>query len=40
MVKYLRENPESEVHFKGIGLLLYHMANEDIYDPMVIKRFE
>lgn len=40
MVKSLRENPEADVHFKGIGLLMYHMANEDILDPVLLKRFE
>ncbi len=40
MVKEIRDNPEAEVHFKGIGLLLYHTGKQSIYDPLLIRRFE
>ena len=40
MVKVMRSNLEAEIHFKGIGLLLYHMSKKGIHDATIIKRFE
>jgi hypothetical protein len=40
MVKFIRLNPEADIHFKGIGMVLYHMSKENIYDPIILKRFE
>lgn len=40
LLNVTRNNPESDLHFKGIGMMLYHMGKEKKYDNIVYKRIE
>jgi hypothetical protein len=35
-----RNHPEQDLHFKGIGLMLYHMGKEKKFDTIIYKRIE
>lgn len=40
MIEYIRANPEPDLHFKGIGMLLYNMGKNKIYDQLVIDKID
>lgn len=40
MVDELLLRQDKEVHFKGIGMMLYNMAKTDFREPMIMRRFE